>query len=387
MYKVFNKDIFKDHTNLCVQNYQANQNFKKPNILNLLCSTFSYNRCIFTDFHNNYTKSIQPLPIPFWHVPKIDIKLDLFYQIEKKIFSPIQSKILTMEYINKFLDFLHIYTDGSKQDNNRTASAVYIPEFDIKIDKRIPDECSVFTSELTAIILALKWITEFKPSNIVLFSDSLSCLFALQNLQKHIQKNALFKEIAILITEIFYNDTKIILTWIPSHINLKENDKVDYIAKNATLSNEIQINIPLNLNEINKEILIHFQSYWKTIYNNNNKGIFFRTIETDFDKIQPINMTNRHMEKTIFRLKTGHCLLNSHLHRIGLHDSGFCEFCNEPETVKHYLLDCLNYQNYQEEIISYAHKYNILISIESILNNKTMYPVIYNYVIQTKRTI
>ena len=50
-------------------------------------------------------------------------------------------------------------------------------------------------------------------------------------------------------------------------------------------------------------------------------------------------MQSRHMERT------GHNRLNMHLHKIGLHTSGLCDFCEEPETVKHHLFDCLKYQH------------------------------------------
>jgi hypothetical protein len=93
------------------------------------------------------------------------------------------------------------------------------------------------------------------------------------------------------------------------------------------------------------------------------------------------------MEKTIFRLKTGHCLLYSHLHKIGLHVSGLCDYCNEPETVKHYILDCLEFQQYQEDIIDFAHNNSIKITIENILSNKIFYHIIYEYVIKTKKKI
>ena len=41
------------------------------------------------------------------------------------------------------------------------------------------------------------------------------------------------------------------------------------------------------------------------------------------------------METNIYRLRTGHNRLNVHLHKIGLHNSGLCDFCEEPKSVKH----------------------------------------------------
>ena len=57
-----------------------------------------------------------------------------------------------------------------------------------------------------------------------------------------------------------------------------------------------------------------------------------------------------------------------HLHKIGLHNSGLCDFCEEPETVNIiYILDCLKYQHYQENLIDFANKNNVKLTIESIL--------------------
>ena len=64
-----------------------------------------------------------------------------------------------------------------------------------------------------------------------------------------------------------------------------------------------------------------------------------------------------------------------HLHKIGLHKSGLSDFCEEPETVKHFL-DCLKYQHYQENLIDFAIKNNVNLAIEFI---------IYDYVLKLRR--
>ena len=116
------------------------------------------------------------------------------------------------------------------------------------------------------------------------------------------------------------------------------------------------------------------------LYNLNNKGQFFKLIEPDVKNIQIINLQNKHMETIIYRL-------NMHLHKLGLHHSGLCDFCEEPETVKHYLLGCLKYQHLQENLIDFAIKNNFKFTIESILKNRDMFPLIYDYVLKTKKEI
>ena len=115
------------------------------------------------------------------------------------------------------------------------------------------------------------------------------------------------------------------------------------MAKNACKNETIQLQVPLTRYKINKEI--QYQTIWETQYNLNNKGEFFKLIEPDVKNIQIINLQNKHIETIIYRLKTGHNRLNMHLHKIGLHNSGLCDFCEDPETVNHYLLDCLIYQH------------------------------------------
>ena len=81
---------------------------------------------------------------------------------------------------------------------------------------------------------------------------------------------ALVKEIVVILFELVNNQIKVIFNWIPSHVDIKENDKVDSLAK-----------VPINRSEINKEIQLKYQIIWERLYNLNNKGQFFKFIEPD----------------------------------------------------------------------------------------------------------
>ena len=122
---------------------------------------------------------------------------------------------------------------------------------------------------------------------------------------------------------------------------------------------------------------------WETQYYSINIGQFFKSIEPNFKNIEIINMQNKHMEIILYRLRTGHNRLNMHLHKLGLHISGLCDFCEEPEIVKQYLLNCIKYQHLQENLINFAMKNNIKLTIEYILKNRDMFPLIYDYVLRT----
>ena len=51
---------------------------------------------------------------------------------------------------------------------------------------------------------------------------------------EHLNNNAIIKEIVVILFEFcFNNQIQVIFNWIPSHKDIKENDKIDLLAKNA----------------------------------------------------------------------------------------------------------------------------------------------------------
>ena len=58
-------------------------------------------------YYNNYNLHTQTIPIPPWKIPVIPAHWDLLNQVDK-IYSPLQTKILTREYIDSFSGYLNI---------------------------------------------------------------------------------------------------------------------------------------------------------------------------------------------------------------------------------------------------------------------------------------
>ena len=78
------------------------------------------------------------------------------------------------ELKSHYIDYKHIYTDGSK-DDMKVGCAVVSDDFSEPM--QIPDESSILTAEAKAIDLALDIIVDCETSNkFVIFSDSLSVL-------------------------------------------------------------------------------------------------------------------------------------------------------------------------------------------------------------------
>ena len=73
-------------------------------------------------------------------------------------------------HLYAFMDYTHIFTDGSK-DGDKTAAAFICQSFEFS--KRLPDKASIFTAELEAIVSALRYIKiTAKNNKFVVFGDS-----------------------------------------------------------------------------------------------------------------------------------------------------------------------------------------------------------------------
>ena len=116
--------------------------------------------------------------IPPWQLlkPEVDTSLSEYKKsntnpavFKQKLFELKQSKPSTIE----------IYTDGSKDQGKVAAAAVTKNEI---FSARLPNEASIFTAEAKAIQLAFEYIRISSNNHFTIFSDSLSCLQSIKNM-------------------------------------------------------------------------------------------------------------------------------------------------------------------------------------------------------------
>ena len=160
---------------------------------------------------------------------------------------------LSKEHIqNSYSDHLKIYTDGSLLNNNDAGAAFMIPSLKVERSFYIGKNRSIFTAELTAILMALYYLLDF-PKNVfnVLFCvDSKSVLKALDNSDSKVRKD-LIVEINHLVHLLIIRGFGITFCWVPSHSGIFYNDKVDRLAKCGAKNSSVSsmINVSLSLHE------------------------------------------------------------------------------------------------------------------------------------------
>ena len=131
------------------------------------------------------------------------------------------------EVKQKYLDFCHIYTDGSKVETK--VSSAYVCPYGTR-SYRLRDGCSIFTAEVEAIDMALKYVKVSSVERFVIFSDSMSVLQAIESQES---KNPLVNRVLQTCQRILSGNKYITFCWLPSHRDIRGNEDADRAAKDA----------------------------------------------------------------------------------------------------------------------------------------------------------
>ncbi|GFX09593.1 RNase H domain-containing protein [Trichonephila clavipes] len=159
---------------------------------------------------------------------------ELTVHVNKQADLPAYLKQLALERIGDIpVDAVQVYTEDSRDDYYRSGSGIYIKSQDhiLRIQRRNPDSCSVFRSELIAIDEALGSLVSLpNGKEIWILSDSRSAIQHLSNWQS-VRDNV---GVSIL-TKLkpLFTSHQIHLQWIPSHIDLEGNEIADTLSKDG----------------------------------------------------------------------------------------------------------------------------------------------------------
>lgn len=365
-----------NHPSLCISEDHWSNYYGKFNKEN---ESFYNKTKQFFDEHKLSLDLIKPNPVPPWAQKKVNIDTKLSNKLNKS--DPVKlQESFGRELIENYKDYIKVYTDGSKNVDGKVAAAYYVHNFNVSNSVRISDNLTVFTAELIAIKLAVKWITDnsdndsVKNKPIVILSDSLSALVALETKTSKTRPNL----INTLLSDLYNLNNEVVLAWIPSHVNLKGNDIADSLAKGALANSSVDVEIPFEHNELNDVINKYITDLWQTDWSNCKTGSFYRKIEPNVsNKIKYIN-NNRNTEIKITRLRLGQCRLNKYLNKIDRHPTGLCQTCQEEESIDHYLLHCLE-SNLNYKIKLLCKKFSVGYNVIDILRH----PIILSDVVSS----
>jgi len=187
--------------------------------------------------------------------------LHLSQHISKASTPPDTYKLLYYEPKQSYLQYHEIFTDGSKAEDKVSAACIFIKS---KFSRRInlPPHTSIFTAELAAVKLALTSICKTKYKQHIIFSDSMS---ALQAISHQHTSSSLILDILLLHNDLYNRNFDIIFFWIPSHVGIVGNTKVDLLAKTPSLS--LITNIPIPATDFFVNVHSVIQNKWQSRWN------------------------------------------------------------------------------------------------------------------------
>lgn len=270
------------------------------------------------------------MPVAPWMFPAVHFcrslpaaKSDLLGYVTRSLF---------LDHASQHDGCTPIFTDGSKSDAGVGFGAVF-PGF-TRCDS-LPPYASIFTAELSAILLALRSLYPLQVGRYVIYCDSTAALSAVENIYS---SHPLVTQIFIWILLCRRRGHVIYFCWVPAHVSVEGNERADEVAKAAALRPAHACPLPFKdlFPSIRSAILDVWQVRWEGVLATTKMG------EITARAVRPWSNTcvrGRRDEAALARLRTGHTRL-THGYLMSRGIQPYCDDCLVPLTVKHLLVEC-----------------------------------------------
>ncbi|XP_071528206.1 uncharacterized protein [Panulirus ornatus] len=233
------------------------------------------------------------------------------------------------------------FANGSvdQTDGGRSGAAAFHTQGHTRL-WRLSNGCSTLQTELTATSKALKHAATSHSKPVIIHMDSKSSVQALQH--SHPKDNIkLVTSILAQLQELQRKGRPVTIHWIPSHEEIEGNETADEAAKAATRFNNIQVHVPVSLqqmkHQLQKAARLWIKKNLLDAYNAGSMSAKWYMVATLLEP--PYN--DRDMSRNT--------LVNLHRLRLGYQCSWQrtdgvikdCVYCQEPSTrpLEHYQLD------------------------------------------------
>ena len=276
--------------------------------------------------------SITTYSFPPWLLPSSFVCPSVFNTtISKSNTNPLVLRNHFLEHIPAHNNSIHIYTDGSKSPTG-SGFAILFPTHHYLY--KLPTESNVLTTELYAILIALKKLLTLPQRSFTIFTDSRNSLHLIKSFNS---LHPLVREIQNWLFRLNNRHKRIQLCWIPSHVGISGNEQVDSLARQATITqcpSFSQIPASDYYPCFKRYFLNCWQTFWTTIRNNK-----LSKVKPNITPWFNPNHCNRRWETALARLRIGHTNL-THSYLMSSSPPVLCPLCQVLLTVKHILISC-----------------------------------------------
>ncbi|CAL4142281.1 unnamed protein product, partial [Meganyctiphanes norvegica] len=266
-----------------------------------------------------------------------------------------------------YSDYVPVFTDGSKMDG-RTSFAFVV--LDTVVAHRLPSSSSIFTAELYAIYRAVKHISLSDWVRVVIFSDSLSALQAIDSFSPKSHYMLKLQKLLALC------DKEIVLEWVPAHVGIHGNDLADAAAK-AAIQDDVVISIKLLYSDLRVLIRHFIFQCWQT--NWSLSRCWLRRLKPILGDWKSAYRECRREEIVLSRLRAGTCLFMVQ-HRFDTSiPRDLCPSCDVYTNVFHILVRCPRLTVHRTGILAHLSANNLSQSVNNILGDDFPFSVLFTF--------
>jgi ribonuclease HI/endonuclease/exonuclease/phosphatase family metal-dependent hydrolase len=269
-----------------------------------------------------------------------------------------------------------VYSDGSGQDNGIGAAAILYgtgrnrPVKNLKAFLGTSDKHNTYEAEAIGAILAI-WLLETTPEavgkRVSLYIDNQSIISAIVS-PKATSGQYLLDALRSAANRVA---CRLTIKWISSHSEVKGNEEVDKLAKDAaagrssamdSLPHILRRPLPTSSSALKQSFLSSLKTKWSSRWDSSPRKPRISQLGGSFPYSMFLNkvyLLTRKQSSMIMQIRCGHFPLNAYLHRINRADTDRCQEClNEQEaispveTVNHFIFVCPAHDEARNELIA-----------------------------------
>src|SRR5215471_6245242 len=305
-----------------------------------------------------------------------------------------RNKILAL--LQNHFENIIIYSDGSKLSDTQAGAECYIS---YAYDKQksyswhLKSTIEAFDIEFFAILKSLQLAKQNVNSlikNIWIFSDNQSAVQRIckdsissdQEISYKIQCEAEY---------LLSQNIQLHICWVPSHMNIYDNEQTDKAAKIAAAANyssnviDCSDEIGISLTYLKRKIKTSLIQFWHNYYDSVKKEAYYQNLDLK-PAWKPANLqlkSSRLVWSSYIQLKLGHGYFKSYLKRLSDYDSDKCD-CNDRsiQSPAHLLLSCSKYQAEYSKIKDRLKVNNL--SLKILLIKRDAIQTVFDFLKETK---
>lgn len=249
-----------------------------------------------------------------------------------------------------YADTPAIYTDGSKVSDGGAGLGIFSPDLGMHVSFTAHGSLSVFAIESIAILNAVNIVEESGCTRALIVSDFRSALHAIASPDSRDGKHRIIYAILRRLQKLAKDGLTIELMWVPSHINLYDNNIADGLSRQAaeaasTVENNLRDISTCFINDILNDLTKEYETFALNEVNEEAQSKGFRYFNKVKEKSRGDWFRNhprlpRHLITLVNRIRSFHTRCNAHLNDKGIVESPACECGAQLQDIEHVFLNC-----------------------------------------------